>query len=106
MIRLGRDVLALSGGLSGFCFIGVSGLGFGGLAVTLVSGISTGTDAPSFPLSEEAFAVGGVGAYPGIGLIRTRSLEYCVPVASSSTVHDRCPSPETTVSLDHRPFFS
>ena len=47
MIRLGQDVLTLSVGLSSFCFIGVSGLGFGGLAVTLVSGISTGTDAPS-----------------------------------------------------------
>ena len=86
--------------------MGVSGFGFGGLAVTLVSGISSGTDAPSFLLSEEPFAVGGVGAYPGIGLIWTRSLEYCVPVASSSTVYDRCPSTETTVPLDHRAFFS
>ena len=47
MIRLGQDVLTLSVGLSSFSCIGVSGLGFGGLAVTLVSGISTGTDAPS-----------------------------------------------------------
>ena len=86
--------------------MGVSGFGFGGLAVTLVSGISTGTDAPSSLLSKEPFAVGGVGAYPGIGLIWTRSLEYCVPVASSSTVFDRCPSTETTVPLDHRAFFS
>ena len=48
MICLGQDVLTLSGGLSGFCFMEVSGLGFGGLAVTLVSGVSTSTDAPSF----------------------------------------------------------
>jgi len=89
MIHLGRGVLTLSGGLSGFCFMEVSGLGFGGLAVSLVSGISTGTDAPSSLLSEEAFAVGGVGAYPGIDLIWTRSLEYCVPVASSSMVYNR-----------------
>ena len=75
MIRLGRDVLMLSGGLPRFCFMGVSGLGFSGLAVTFMSGISTGTDAPSSLLSEEAFAVGGVGAYSGIGLIWTRSLE-------------------------------
>ena len=80
MIRLGRDVLKLSGGLSGFCFMGVSSLGFGGLTVTLVSGISTGTDAPSSLLSEEAFAVGGVGAYPGIGLIWTRRLPWCMIV--------------------------
>ena len=58
MIRFGRDVLTLSGGFSGFYFMEVSGFGFGGLAVTLVSGISTGTDAPSSLLSEEPFAVG------------------------------------------------
>ena len=86
--------------------MGVSCLSFGGLAVTLVSGISTGTDAPSSLLSEEAFAVGGVGAYPGIGLIWTRKLEYCVPVESSSTVYDLCPSTETIVPLVHRAFFS
>ena len=84
----------------------VSGLGFGGLAVTLVSGISTGTDAPSPLLSEKAFAVGGVGAYPGIGLIWTRSLEHCVLVESSSTVYDHCPSTEMTVPLDHQASFS
>ena len=88
MIRLGWDLLTLSDGLSPFCFMGVSGFGFGGLAVALVFGISTGTDAPSSLLSEEAFAVVGVGEYPGIGLIWTRSLEYCVPVASSSTVYN------------------
>ena len=106
MIRLGWDLLTLSDGLSPFCFMGVSGFGFGGLAVALVFGISTGTDAPSSLLSEEAFAVGGVGEYPGIGLMWTRCLEYCVPVALSSTVYDRCPSTETTVPLDHRAFFS
>ena len=53
MIRLGRGVLTLSGGLSGFCFMGISGFGFGGLAVTLESGISTGTVAPSSLLSED-----------------------------------------------------
>ena len=88
MIRLGRDVFTLTDGLSAFCFMGVSSFGFGGLAATvaLVLGISTGTDAPSSLPSEEARAVGGVGAFPGIGLIWTRSLEYCVPVASSSVV--------------------
>ena len=100
MICLGQDVLMLSGGLSGFCFMGVSGLGFGGLAVTLVSGISISTDAPSF------FALGGVGAYPGIGLIWTWSLEHCVLVASSSMVYDHCPSTEMTIPLDHRASFS
>ena len=36
----------------------------------------------------------------------TRSLECCVPVASSSMVYDCCPSTETNVPHDHRAFFS
>ena len=64
MTRLGRDVLTLSDGLSAFCFMGVSGFGFGGLAVALVLGVSVSTDTPSSLLSEEAFAAGGVGAFP------------------------------------------
>ena len=87
--RLGRDVLMLSGGLSAFCFIGVSAFDFGGLAVSLVFGISTGTDTLSSLPLESPFTVGGVAALPGIGLMWTRSLEYCVPVLSSSTVYDR-----------------
>ena len=104
MIRLGRDVLTLSDGFSAFFSMGVSG--FGGLALALVFGISTGTDAPAYFLSEEASAVGEVGAYLGIGLIWTRFLEYCVLVASSFTVYDLCPSTETTSPLDHRAFLS
>ena len=59
-----------------------------------------------FPSFRKNFALGGVGAYPGIGLMWTWSLEYCVPIASSSTVWDRCPSTETIVPLDHRAFFN
>ena len=103
--RLSRDVLTLSDGLSAFYFMGISGFSFGGLAVTLVLGVSIGTDTPSSLLSEEAFAVGRVGVFPRIGLIWTRSLEYCVPVASFSTVYDRCPSTVTTIPLDHQTFF-
>ena len=86
--------------------MGVSGFGFGGLPIALVFDISTGIGAPSSLLSEKIFALGGVGAYPGIGLMWTWSLEYCVPIASSSTVWDRCPSTETIVPLDHRAFFN
>ena len=86
MIHLGRDAWTLSDGLSACCFMGVSGFGFGGLAIALVFDISTGIGAPSSLLSEKIFALGGVGAYPGIGLMWTWSLEYCVPIASSSTV--------------------
>ena len=86
--------------------MGVSGFGFGGLAIASVFGISTGIGAPSSLLSEKTFAVDGVGAYPGICLMWTRSLEYCVSIASSSRVYDRCPSTETAVPLDHRAFFS
>ena len=96
----------LSDGLSACRFMGVSGFVFGGLAIALVFGVSTGFGALSSFLSEKTFVVGGVGAYPGIGLMWTRSLEYCVPVASSSTVYDRYPSTETTVPLDHRAFSS
>ena len=80
--RLSRDFLTLSDGLSAFCFMRVSGFSFGGLAEALVLGVSTGTNLSSSLLSEEAFAVGRVGVFPRIGLIWTRSLEYCVPVAS------------------------
>ena len=104
MVRLGRDVWTLSDGLSACRFMVVSGVGFGGLAVALVFGVSTGFGAPPSFLSEKTLDVGRVGAYPGVGLMWTRSLEYCVPVASSSTVYDRCPSAETTVPLDHRAF--
>ena len=86
MIHLGRDAWTLSDGLSACCFMGVSGFGFGGLAIALVFDISTGIGAPSSLLSEKIFALGGVGAYPGIGLMWTWSLEHCVPIASSSTV--------------------
>ena len=86
MIHLGRDAWTLSDGLSACCFMGVSGFGFGGLAIALVFDISTGIGAPSSLLSEKIFALGGLGAYPGIGLMWTWSLEYCVPIASSSTV--------------------
>ena len=86
MIHLCRDAWTLSDGLSACCFMGVSGFGFGGLAIALVFDISTGIGAPSSLLSEKIFALGGVGAYPGIGLMWTWSLEYCVPIASSSTV--------------------
>ena len=86
MIHLGRDAWTLSDGLSACCFMGVSGFGFGGLAIALVFDISTGIGAPSSLLSEKIFALGGVGAYPGIGLMWTWSLEYCFPIASSSTV--------------------
>ena len=86
MIHLGRDAWTLSDGLSACCFMGVSGFGFGGLAIALVFDISTGIGAPSSLLSEKIFALGGVGAYPGIGLMWTWSLKYCVPIASSSTV--------------------
>ena len=86
MIHLGRDAWTLSDGLSACCFMGVSGFGFGGLPIALVFDISTGIGAPSSLLSEKIFALGGVGAYPGIGLMWTWSLEYCVPIASSSTV--------------------
>ena len=86
MIHLGRDAWTLSDGLSACCFMGVSGFGFGGLAIALVFDISTGIGAPSSLLSEKIFALGGVGAYPEIGLMWTWSLEYCVPIASSSTV--------------------
>ena len=80
MIHLGRDAWTLSDGLSACCFMGVSGFGFGGLAIALVFDISTGIGAPSSLLSEKIFALGGVGAYPGIGLMWTWSLEYCVPI--------------------------
>ena len=86
MIHLGRDAWTLSDGLSACCFMGVSGFGFGGLTIALVFDISTGIGAPSSLLSEKIFALGGLGAYPGIGLMWTWSLEYCVPIASSSTV--------------------
>ena len=86
MIHLGRDAWTLSDGLSACCFMGVSGFGFGGLAIALVFDISTGIGAPSSLLSEKIFALGGVGAYPGIGFMWTWSLEYCVLIASSSTV--------------------
>ena len=89
MTRLGRDVLMLSDGLSAFCFMGVSAFGFGELAVSLVLGIPTGTDTLSSLPLEAAFAVCGVAALPRVGLMWTRSLEYCAPVASSSTVYDR-----------------
>ena len=87
--RLGRDVFVLSDGFSAFCFMGVSAFGFGGLAVSLVFGISTGTDVLSSLPLESPFTVGVVAELPGIGLMWTRSLEYCVPVLSSSTVYDR-----------------
>ena len=80
--------------------------GFGGLAIALVFGVSTGFGVPSSLPSEKTFVVGGVGAYPGIGLMWTQSLEYCIPVVSSSTVYDHCPSTEMTVPLDHRAFSS
>ena len=48
MIHLGRDAWTLSDGLSACCFMGVSGFGFGGLAIALVFDISTGIGAPSF----------------------------------------------------------
>ena len=86
MIHLGQDAWTLSDGLSACCFMGVSGFGFGGLAIALVFDISTGIGAPSSLLSEKIFALGGVGAYPGIGLMWTWSLKYCGPIASSSTV--------------------
>ena len=86
--------------------MGVSGFALGRLSIALAFGIFTGIGAPSSRLSEKSFAVGGVGAYPGIDLQWTRSLEYCVSVASSSTVYDHCPSTETTVPLDRRAFFS
>ena len=83
MIRPGQDVWTLSDGLLACRFMGVSGFGFGfgGLAIALVFGVSTGFGVPCSLLSEKTFVVGVVGAYPGIGLIWTRSLEYCVPVA-------------------------
>ena len=99
MVRLGWDVSMLSDGLLALCFIGVFGFGFGGLAVAVAFGISMGSDASSL-LSEE------MGALLGADLMWTWSLEYCVPVASSSTVYDRCPSTEITVPLDHQAFFS
>ena len=64
-----------------------------------------GSDASSL-LSEEKFMVVEMGALLGTDLMWTRSLEYCVPVASSCTVYDRCPSTEITVPLDHQAFFS
>lgn len=106
MICLGRDVWTLSDGLSACCFMGVSGFGFGRLAIALVFGISTGIGAPSSLLFVKTFAVGGVGTYLEIGLMWTRSLECCVQVASSSMVYDCCPSTETTVPYDQRAFFS
>ena len=104
MIRLGWDVWTLSDGLSVCRFMVVSDVGFGGLAIALVFGVSTGFGAPPSLFSEKTGVVGRVGAYPGIALMWTRSLEYCVPVASSSTVYDRCPSAETSVPLDHQAF--
>ena len=61
--------------------MGVSGFGFGRLAIALVFGISTGIGAPSSLLFVKTFAVGGVGTYLEIGLMWTRSLKCCVPVA-------------------------
>ena len=61
MIRLGQDVWTLSD----CCFMGVSGFGFGGLAIALVFGISTGIDAPYSLLFVKTFAVGGVGGISG-----------------------------------------
>ena len=66
--------------------MGISGSGFGKLAVALMIGISSGTDAPSSRFSEETFVVGGVEASPGIGLIwtlcvfRLRRLPQCMIV--------------------------
>ena len=58
-----------------------------------------------FPSFRKIFVLGGVGVYPGIGLMWNRSLRYWVPLASSSMVYDRCPSPEANVPL-YRAFSS
>ena len=105
MVRLGRDVSTLSDGLLTLCFMGVFGFGFGGLVVAVTFGVSTGSDASSL-FSDEKFMVVEMGALLGTVLMWIRSLEYFVPVASSCTVYDRCPSTEITVPLDHRAFFS
>ena len=105
MVCLGRDVSTLSDGLLALCFIGVFGFGFGGLAVAVAFGVSMGSDASSL-LSEEKLLVVEMGALLGTDLMWTWSLEYCVPVVSSCTVYDRCPSTEITVPLNHRAFFS
>ena len=55
--------------------MGVSGFGFGRLAIALVFGISTGIGAPSSLLFVKTFAIGVVGTYLEIGLMWTRSLE-------------------------------
>ena len=67
----------------------VSAFSFGKLAVFLLLVVSAGTDTLSSLPLEAVFAAGGVAALPGIGLMWTRSLEYCVPVVLSSTAYDR-----------------
>ena len=69
-------------------------LGAWGFSWHLVLGVSAGTDTLSSLPLEAVFAVGGVAALRGVGLIWTQSLEYCVPVASTVT----------TVPLDYRVF--
>lgn len=80
MTGLGWDVLMVSDGLSAFCFMGVSAFGFGGLAVSLLLGISIGTDTLSSLTLEVAFAVGVVRALPGIGSVSGILCSSCVVV--------------------------
>ena len=106
MTRLVRDVLMLSDGLSAFCFMGVSAFGFGGLAVSLVLWHFNFRWYTFFSSFRSSFRSEWSGGVTGNWLECTRSLEYCVPVASSSTVYDRWPSTVMTVPLDHRACFS